>query len=84
MQNTQKILITDKKSVEINSVSSVRSFDEDGVIIDTSLGLISVEGSELRIENFEKATSEILITGNIFGVVYLEKKEKRKGRVAFK
>ena len=84
MQNTQKILITDKNRVEINSVSSVRSFDEDGVIIDTSLGLISIEGSELKIENFEKATSEILITGNILGVFYLEKKEKRKGRVTFK
>ena len=84
MQNTQKILITDKNRVEINSVSSVRSFDEDGVIIDTSLGLISIEGSELKIENFEKATSEILITGNILGVFYLEKKEKRQGRVAFK
>ena len=84
MQNTQKILITDKNRVEINSVSSVRSFDEEGVIIDTSLGLISIEGSELKIENFEKATSEILITGNILGVFYLEKKEKRKGRVAFK
>ena len=84
MQNTQKILITDKNRVEINSVSSVRSFDEDGVIIDTSLGLISIEGSELKIENFEKATSEILITGNILGVFYLEKKDKRKGRVAFK
>lgn len=84
MQNTQKILITDKNRVEINSVSSVRSFDEDGVIIDTSLGLISIEGSELKIENFEKVTSEILITGNILGVFYLEKKEKRKGRVAFK
>ena len=84
MPNTQKIHITDKNRVEINSVSSVRSFDEDGVIIDTSLGLISVEGSELRIENFEKATSEILITGNIFGVLYLEKKEKKRGRVAFK
>lgn len=84
MPNTQKIHITDKNRVEINSVSSVRSFDEDGVIIDTSLGLISVEGSELRIENFEKATSEILITGNIFGVLYLEKKEKKRGRAAFK
>ena len=84
MPNTQKIHITDKNRVEINSVSSVRSFDEDGVIIDTSLGLISVEGSELRIENFEKATSEILITGNVFGVLYLDKKEKKRGRVAFK
>ena len=80
MPNTQKIHITDKNRVEINSVSSVRSFDEDGVIIDTSLGLISVEGSELRIENFEKATGRILISGSITGVFYIEKAEKKKGR----
>jgi sporulation protein YabP len=83
MQNVQQIIITDKSSVEIDTVVSVRSFDENGVVIDSSKGLISIEGSDLRIENFEKSSSKILITGIIMGVFYLEKKEKRKGRVAF-
>lgn len=80
MQGVQNIVISDKKRVEINEVTSVRSFDEDGVLLETSHGRISVEGSDLRIENFEKLTSKILITGNIYGVFYVEKREKKKGR----
>jgi len=83
MQNVQHITITDKCSVEIDSVASVRSFDENGVVVDSSKGLISVEGRDLRIESFEKSSSKILITGIITGVFYLEKREKRKGRVPF-
>jgi sporulation protein YabP len=79
MQNSQHINIVDRCKVEINGVASIRSFDEDSVMLDTSLGKIAVEGVELKIENFEKAKSEILITGKIIGVFYLEKREKKRG-----
>ena len=84
MQGNQTVCITDKERVEIDSVVSVRTFDEEGVLLETSLGLLSVEGRDLRIENFEKATKRILILGNITSVYYLEKKEKKKGRVTLK
>ena len=81
MQGNQTVCITDKGRVEIDSVLSVRSFDEDGVLLESSLGFISVDGRNLRIENFEKLTSKILIVGDITGVYYLENKRKKKGRV---
>ena len=84
MQNAHKILIFDRKRVEIDSVTAVNSFDEDGILLESSLGKISVEGSDLKIENFEKATATILISGNIVSVFYLEKGEKKKGRGVFK
>lgn len=84
MKENQEIVIKDKNRVEIDSVLSVRSFDEDGIVVESSLGLVSVEGRGLRIENFEKSTTRILVTGNISGVFYLENKDKKKGRIAFK
>lgn len=84
MKENQEIVIKDKSRVEIDSVLSVRSFDEDGIVVESSLGLVSVEGRGLRIENFEKSTTRILVTGNISGVFYLENKDKKKGRIAFK
>ena len=81
MQSKQQIVISDKNKLEIDSVLSVKFFDDDGVLIETSLGDISVEGKNLKIENFEKSTSKILITGHIVGVCYLEKRDKKKGRV---
>ena len=83
MQGNQRISVIDRKSVEIDNVLSVRAFDEDGVLLETPLGKISVEGSELKIENFEKASTKILISGNIIGVFYLEKSQKKKGRGLF-
>ena len=82
MESKQQIVITDKNKVEIDAVTSVRSFDEDGVLIDTSIGQISIEGRDLRIENFEKSSTKILISGNIIGVYYLEKRDKKRGRGA--
>lgn len=84
MKDNQEIVIKDKSNVEINSVTAVRSFDEDGIVVESSLGLISVEGGGLKIENFEKSTTRILVTGNIYGVFYLENKDKKKGRGVFK
>lgn len=80
MEVKQQIVITDKNKLEIDAVTSVRSFDEDGVLIDTSIGQISIEGKDLRIENFEKSSTKILIVGNIVGVYYLEKRDKKRGR----
>ena len=84
MKENQEIVIKDKNRVEIDSILSVRSFDEDGIVVESSLGLVSVEGSGLRIENFEKSTARILVTGDIYGVFYLKNKDKKKGRIAFK
>ena len=83
MQGKQQIIISDRKTVEIDQVSSVLSFDEEGVLIEGMLGKISVEGNDLKIENFEKATGKIMITGNILCAVYLKNAEKKKGRGLF-
>lgn len=80
MQGNHQVVITDKNRLEMDSVISVRAFDEDGVLLETSVGNISVEGKDLKIENFEKASSRILITGSITCVLYLEKRTKKKGR----
>ena len=80
MEHKQQIIITDKSRVEIDAVTYVRSFDEEGVLLDTSIGQISIEGKDLKIENFEKSSTKILITGNVINVYYLEKRDKKRGR----
>ena len=80
MQGNHQVVITDKSRLEMDNVICVRAFDEDGVLLETSVGNISVEGKDLKIENFEKASSRILITGSITCVVYQEKRLKKRGR----
>lgn len=81
MQASQQIIIIDKSKVEIDSVTAVRSFEEDSVLIETAFGPIGIEGKEMKIENLEKTTTKILITGNIEGVYYIKNRDKKRGRV---
>lgn len=76
-----QVIISDKSRVEIDSVISVKEFDENGVLLETSRGDISIEGAGMRIENFEKATSSILISGDVISLTYIEKRMKKKGRI---
>lgn len=80
MHSNQQVTINDKNRIEVDAVISVRALDADGVLLETSFGDISIEGSDLKMENFEKSSSKILITGNISGVYYLQKRMKKKGR----
>ena len=87
MQNSdikQEVLIKGKGNVSVDFVKGIVSFDEDSVILDTDAGKMIVEGIGLRIENLEKATGRIQITGMISGVHYLEKEMKNKGRRLFR
>ena len=80
MVTNQHVVMIDKSSIEIDAVICVREFDEEGVLLETSLGHISIEGRDLKIENFEKAASKILITGDLRGVSYLERHPRKKSR----
>ena len=84
MQGSQQIVITDKGKVEIDLVKAVRAFDEDGVVLDTGLGFIGIDGSNLRIEDLCKSSSKIMITGEIEGVYSFKNSDKKKGRIASK
>ena len=68
MHSNQQVTINDKNRIEVDAVISVRALDADGVLLETSFGDIPIEGSDLKMENFEKSSSKILITGNISGV----------------
>lgn len=83
IENKQQVLIKDRSAVEIDGVKSVRRFDEQSILLDTGCGKMVVDGSELRIESLDKINGRIEITGKVMGVIYVDFKEKRKGRGLF-
>ena len=74
---SNRLLITDRERVEINGVINVESFGEDYLILNTSLGQITIEGNDLKIESLTKENGEILIVGKINGLFYKDEKGER-------
>ena len=66
-------IIDDRASLMMNGVINVESFNDDYLILNTSLGELAVEGENLKIESLTKEKGDIYITGKINGVFYKEK-----------
>ncbi len=73
------IVLENRKALMITGVSEVDSFDEHTVNLFTDMGELTIKGAELHISQLNVETGELNITGNIFGLVYSDDREKQSG-----
>ena len=76
----QNLVLENRGKLSISGVLDVLSFDDQIVIVETELGLLTVKGEELRINKLSIDTSEVVIEGDINTMMYSEKDfDKSKG-----
>ena len=79
MMNTnivQNLVLENRKKLSVSGVNDVLSFDDQVVMVDTELGLLTVKGDNLRINKLSLDTTEVAIDGTINSLNYSEKQSK--------
>lgn len=85
MQNVQqgkerRLCLKARRELSVEGVREVVSFDENGAVVVTEDGELTVEGTGVKISNLDAAGGEIEITGKIDAIIYSEEpSEKKKG-----
>jgi len=69
----QNIVLENREKLNITGVLDVLSFDDQIVILETELGLLTVKGENLRINKLSLDSSEVIIDGEINQLSYSEK-----------
>lgn len=75
----QNLLLENRNKLSISGVLDVLSFDDQIVIVETDLGMLTVKGENLRINKLSIDTSEVIIEGEIFSLSYSQKDFDKKG-----
>lgn len=75
----QNIVLENREKLTISGVSDVLSFDDQIVIVETELGLLTIKGEELRINKLSLDTSEVIVEGEIINIGYSEEEHDKKG-----
>ena len=76
----QNLILENRGKLSISGVLDVLSFDDQVVILETELGLLTVKGEDIRINKLSIDTSEVIVEGNISSLSYSDKEiEKSKG-----
>lgn len=66
------IVIENREKMTISGVTDVLSFDDQVIIVETNLGLLTVKGENLRINKLNIDTSDFSLNGKISVVSYSE------------
>ena len=82
----QNLILENREKLSISGVLDVLSFDDQVVIVETELGLLTVKGENLRINKLSIDTSEVIVEGDISSLTYSDGKtlEKSKGSLISK
>lgn len=79
----QNIILENREKLSISGVLDVLSFDDQIVILETELGLLTVKGDNLRINKLSLDTAEVIIDGEIYNLGYSEKDADQKSNGLF-
>ncbi len=87
MENTSNlthgILIQERKSVEIEGVKKLDSFDQKEFLVDTSMGYVHIKGQNLSLGNMNMERGFLSIQGTIDVVAYVGKGKEQQSKESF-
>lgn len=73
----QNLVLENREKLSISGVNDVLSFDDQIVMVDTELGLLTVKGENLRISKLSLDTAEVIIDGEISCLSYSQSKQDK-------
>lgn len=74
----QNLVLENREKLSVSGVLDVLSFDDQIVMIETELGLLTVKGENIRINKLSLDTSEVVVEGEIDSLSYSNKELDKK------
>ena len=78
MQRAHKAVVVGRKSGTVSGISDVLSFDENEIVLDTDMGLLTIKGKNLHISRLTLELGEADLEGKVDSLVYSERGHKKK------
>ena len=77
----QNLILENREKLNVSGVNDVLSFDDQVVIMETELGLLTVKGENLKINKLNIDTSEVIVEGKVDNLSYSEHQTKSEGGI---
>jgi sporulation protein YabP len=66
----QNIVLENREILNVTGINDVFSFDDQIIIIETELGLLTIKGEDLKISKLSLDTSDFVVDGKINSLTY--------------
>lgn len=79
----QNLILENRSKLSVSGALDVLSFDDQIIIIETELGLLTIKGETLRVNKLSIDTSEVIVEGQIDSISYSSKDLNKKSNEGF-
>ena len=71
-----KVVLDGRSRLSVTGVTDVLSFDEGAVLLRTEMGILTVQGRDLRLKTLSPEGGHVSVEGNVASLVYEEPRNK--------
>ena len=79
---THNIQLVDRKTIQMNGIKKIESFNKEEFFLQSVMGYILVKGEELELMKLDTSGGNIYIKGKIDSVTYFDE-DKKKNKESF-
>jgi sporulation protein YabP len=76
-EKKSSMMLENRKRLSLSGVIEVISFNDEQIILNTSLGTLIIKGEELRMNKLDVQNGDIMITGTVNSCAYINKESKQ-------
>ena len=66
----QNIIIENREKACITGVIDIHSFDDELVLVQTELGVLTIKGDDLKMNKLSLDNNELIVEGKIVAIAY--------------
>ena len=69
-----RLSLNERKELTVTGVTEVVSFDDETVVMKTSLGTLTVHGRQLQLKNLSTNGGQVEVSGTVSALIYQQNK----------
>ena len=76
------VVMENRQKMSISAVTDVESFNEQEIVLNTQMGMLSIYGSMLHISKLNVETGELKVEGNVDNIAYEDKTSAKESFIS--
>lgn len=75
-----KVILDNREYASIEGVIHVESFDDQEIVLDTEMGVMTLRGEDMKIKQYDQEQGHLTVEGMIVSVLYAPGKGRASGK----
>lgn len=73
------VIMENREKANITGVLDIHSFDDELILAETEDGILTIKGSDLKMNKLNLDNNELIVEGKIVALIYSDGEQKKSG-----